>query len=38
MRERDDKNTARTYRFTLLRVKFSDGYILQGKHQFSSMI
>ena len=32
MRERDDKNPTRIYRFTLLRVKFPDGYILQGEH------
>ena len=31
MRERDEKNPTRIYRFTLLRVKFPDGYILQGK-------
>jgi UBX domain-containing protein 6 len=30
MRERDEKNPVRIYRFTLLRVKFPDGYILQG--------
>lgn len=30
MRERDEKNTIRIYRFTLLRVKFPDGYVLQG--------
>ena len=30
MREKDEKNPTRIYRFTLLRVKFPDGYILQG--------
>ncbi|XP_028416897.1 UBX domain-containing protein 6-like isoform X1 [Dendronephthya gigantea] len=30
MREREEKNPARIYRFTLLRVKFPDGHILQG--------
>ena len=37
MRERDDKNPSRIYRFTLLRVKFPDGYILQGKNLKNSM-
>ena len=31
MRERDEKNPTGIYRFTLLRVKFPDGFILQGK-------
>lgn len=30
MRERDEKNPTGIYRFTLLRVKFPDGFILQG--------
>lgn len=31
MREKDEQREMRKYNYTLLRVRFPDGYILQGK-------
>lgn len=38
MREKEEQREMRKYNYTLLRVRFPDGYILQGKRGSSPFL
>lgn len=38
MREKDEQREMRKYNYTLLRVRFPDGYILQGRRDSSAFL